>query len=756
MRPTTSRVLGTVVFSGTLVGLSLALPSPDAHARPVSTTFYVATFPRGNDHVSAGRGANTCTSPSQPCATIAQAIDEEGVRAARGGGGAVISLARGVYDDPDDAMFRDLGPSNDNVTITGAGQATEIEPTGCSDLRQVTNGPDAAPTAPVSESAIVNIDGLHGVTIENMTLDGSGLRRAGCDRTAGYHAAILVTRAATDNTVTDVDISGDTTYGIQMDGDSQTTVDGDRVAPKLCTATITTPADGLGAGWKYDQTLKVSRIPKCAHDFSGVIIDGISYAATTSTDSKNVVLTGGPVPPATPSIARRSTIVFDTSVASYTAAGIACNTLIEPLPSATSCSISATTVVGGGTVYTGANSPVGILVTDGATADLQGNKVGGNADATGNGIGIGLLPDTVDGVTAAETVVGTDVAAPGTGETLNGNDISILGTAFPSVASSAQWTVSGNTVGANHAGILLSGLTAGTNMGSVMVSDNTVAGTVSGAGVELADDAGAGGAITIGAPTRSLSNTISGNGIGITLTEGTTGVVVENNSVTDNVDFGVAVDGADAMPEFLPGLAANDNTFSDNTWTGNGSPTPGVINGGANIVDFGAFAFPLASQSIGGSAAAQATDLTLAASIPGGTTPSSISLVKASGVVEIGPGTLVSIAGYCAASTFGCNGTNVSFFVTSVGTPSDPTGVIGTTPVLVNVAPIAPSVAAPLALVAAGAAVTTNRQVPLATSNIYSGNSCTPTAPNTSTTMAAGTGGGPAGPEGSQTGYDAC
>jgi hypothetical protein len=751
-------ISGKYVLVTSLVCGALAFFSSEAQAASQPDVFYVAASPSGNDHVSVGAGANTCTSPSEPCATIAHAIAEEGILKHGDSSGTVVSLAKGTYDDADDSMFHDLGPSNDNVTITGAGRATEIEPMSCGALSQSKAGPDASPSVPASESAIVNLDGLHGITIENMTLDGGALRLAGCEDTADYQAGILATGAATNNKLENVTISAGTMYGIQMDDSSQTQMSGDVVHPNLCTSTLRAPARGLGSGWTYDQDITVSKIPKCASGSSGVTINGTSYAATVSSNSTTVVLTGGPTPPATPAIARRATIVFNTSVASYTGVGIACNTLTEPLPVPTSCSISSTTVVGGGTVYTTTNSPIGILVTNGATADLHGNRVSGNTDATANGIGIGLLPDTVDGETAASTTVGVNESTgTGSGETLGDNDISILASAFPSVASSAVWAINNNTISANEVGMLLSGLDTGANIGGVNVSSNSITGTLPGAGMELVDDVGSGGgAITVGGITKALGNTLSGNGIGVAVTEGTSSVLFQNNSVTNNADFGVAVDGADAMPEFLPGLTASDNTFTDNTWTDNGTPSSGELNGGANVIDFGGFSFPSASKSIGGSAEAQADDLTLVSSIPGGTTPSSLTLTKASGSVEIGPGTLINVNGYCAVSTFTCVDTNVSFFVTSVGTSGSLTGVLGNLPVVVNVEPIDPGAAQLLDTVAAGAAVISNEQVQLTTSNLYSGNSCNPTAPNTSTTLKAGTGGGPAGPQGSQTGYEAC
>lgn len=751
-------ISGKLGVVGAILGGALFASSPFVSAAAPPVTLYVSSSPQAHDGGLSGRGTNSCTSRAEPCATIAQAIAEEAAVSHGKTRGAVISLASGVYSNPGDNMFRALDASNDGVTIAGAGRQTRIEPTSCSALAQSRSGPDTSAVGPASESAIVDLDGLRGITIKDLSLDGHMLTSAGCEGSSGYQAAILATDGASGNSIQGVTVTADTTYGIQMVGGSQTELSGDLLEGATCSATLKQPAAGLSSGWSYNQDLTVTKIPKCANGFNRVIIGGISYSAKRS-GSKTVVLTGGPTPPHTPAISRKASLVFNTSVPSYTGVGVACNTLIEPLPSPTSCSISSTTVQGGGTVYTSANSPIGILVTNGATADLSGNKVSGNSDSESNGIGIGLLPDTADGQTAGSTTVGDEPPASGAAETVSGNDIGILASAFPSVSSTATWAISGNTVSANEVGMLLSGLTTGTNIGNVSVSSNDVTNTVPGVGIELADVvAGGSGSVIIGGNEVTLGNTVTGNGIGIALTEGTTSVTVEQNTVENNVFFGVAVDGADAMREFLPGSAASGNTFTSNTWTGNGNPVSGEVNGGANVIDFGGFSFP--TGSIGGSASAQASDLSLSVAIPAGAIPSSITVVKSSGLVDVGPGTLVSIDGYCAASTFTCVGTNVSFFVTGVQntppTPGNPTGPVGNIPVVVDVAPIAPGAAVPLNAVAAGASVSTNDQVTLSSTNVYSANSCTPSAPNTSTTLKAGTGGGPSGPDGSQTGYEAC
>jgi hypothetical protein len=747
--------LAGITSSTLLVVTSIIFMAPGpAEASPAPpSTFFVASAPVGSNLAHSSGAHNSCTSKANPCATIAQAILAEGAASAVIRSHAIISLAKGVYDNPADAMFHGLNVHNDQVTITGAGTDTVIEPSACSALSASQTGAVAPRGSAFSESAIVNLTGLDGVTIENMTLSGGSVASQNCDN---YRTAILSSGAGHKNSLVGLHVASGTTYAVQMENGSQTSISGDVVAPMLCATTTKGGKAGLKAGWSYNLKLAISKLPSCARGFTSVMINGVTYAAGAAGGGK-VVLTGGPKPPSTPAIPRGSQVTFNTTVAAYTSVGIACNTLTQPLPSPTSCSVSSTTVSGGGTMYTSGGSLVGILVTDGATADLNGNKVAGNTEPTRNGIGIGLLPDTADGVTAGPTTVGYNESTnSGGGCNTVGNDISILATAFPSVSSSASWQINQNTVSGNEVGVLLSGLAIGSNVGSVSFSSNTVTNTLTGPGLELVNDNGAGAQpLTIGGSSSALGNSISHNAIGIAVTEGTTAVTFENNSITSNLAFGVAVDGADAMPEFLPGLSASSNTFVDNVWTGNGTPVSGTVNGGANVIDFGGFAFPSSAQSIGGSASAQSSNLALAAPIAAGTVPTTVTLVSASGTVEIGPGTLLTVSGYCASSTFTCSVSNVSLFVTSVGGTT--TGVVGNVPVVVGVAPIAPAVAVPLTTVASGAAVSSNAQAVLTSSNSYgAGNSCTPVAPNSSSTLKDGTGGGPSGPDGSVTGYLAC
>jgi hypothetical protein len=271
----------------------------------------------------------------------------------------------------------------------------------------------------------------------------------------------------------------------------------------------------------------------------------------------------------------------------------------------------------------------------------------------------------------------------------------------------------------------------------------------------------------VGGATASLGNTISGNGIGLDLNNGTNGLIVVNNTVDDNVMFGVLLSGTNVFPELgvLGGAtAASAVTFTDNTWTGNGTPVTGEINGGANVIDFTGFcgqsASPCDNPSVGGSAATLGTSsadcLYLDSTIPVGfgSSTGTIQLINKCSVSpeELGPGTLINVAGYKNSQ-----GNAVSLFVTQAVS-------VGTAAATVSVAPIIPADGLAANAVSAGTSVsvTANDQPGFSanpsSANTYGmGNSCNPTAPNTSSTLTDGAGGGsPSTSSGGETGYDAC
>ena len=758
---------------------------------------YVAPAPVGTD------GINQCTLAMNPCATIAHALTEEATLS-NGAVGSVINLSKGIFDEPTsvDEMFAALQVGNDNVTIKGASASkTIVIPQGCSALGEATIGPDAGDFAMVAfenqTSAPDGGDALNGITIEDMTLDGVSVTSC-----PNYTAGVLATNGDNADAFVDSDLEGGTTYGILMDDNANSNIISDTLASQPCSGTVKGPNTGLSTGWTSPADLKVTKIPKCAQSpksgrrFTSVSIGGVSYCATVSPTSKTLVLTGPPASGGCPNytpmgssggafIPKGAVIDYNTSTVAFTQYGIACNALDE-VSWDTDCAISDTTVSGSGTTYSG--TPIGILVTGEAIASVSGDTVSDITDTSGNGIGIGLLPNSTEGETAGTASVGVNELnspATGNGNTLSDDDNAIDAQACATVSatckaatsSTAAWGINSNTVGANSEGIVVGGVETGNDLGSVTLSANKIESVLTGVGMWLSGDSEPPGAdatcstpaatFCVGGATSSLGNTIDGNGDGLDLNNGTSGIVVVNNTVDNNLMFGVLLSGANVFPELgaLGGTTASSgNSFADNTWTGNGTAVAGVINGGANVIDFTGFcgrsASPCNNPSVGGSAATLGTSsadcLYLDSTIPVGfgSSTGTIQLVNKCSVSPeaLGPGTLINVTGYANSQ-----GNTVSLFVTAVVS-------VGTAASTVSVAPIIPGDGKAANAVAAGTtvSVTANDQPGFSTNpssaNTYgTGNSCNPTAPNTSATLTDGTGGGtPDTASGGETGYDAC
>jgi len=404
-------------------------------------------------------------------------------------------------------------------------------------------------------------------------------------------------------------------------------------------------------------------------------------------------------------------------------------------------------VIRGG--YEGTGSGCGTSAPRGVTK-LKPSSLVGNAiiDFSGND------SITVEGMTVDSTTVSySSGQAPilnsgGTGDTLGLAPLSPVTLTGGAPAVAVELTGGStklravNVSDATSEEILCSGTSTGCT-----ITGSKITGTRGTTGIVLADASGA----TVGGGSAALGNVVTGNGVGIDLTDGSSGNTIEHNKIKGNVFFGVVLSGPNALPELdESGGTSNSvaNTFTHNSWTGNGTPVSGEINGGANLIDFSGFS-TTGDISVGGSAPTlSSTCLTLGSTLPpfdGGT----LSLVNAcSGLTpeKLGPGTLININGALNA-----NGADVSLFVTAAVN-------VGTSPTNVSVQPIIPFLGSISSATPAGTGVTANGQkAQLSQNNYGSGNSCNPTAPNTSSTLADGTGGGPPGSSiGGETGYLAC
>ncbi len=570
---------------------------------PAPSSYFVTPPPFGNDF----GGSNTCTLKQTPCATIAHALREEAALSP-GAKSTVITLAKGTYNDPSDVMFSALSVGNDNVTITGAGKATAIDPQNCGALAATIAGEDAG------ASAIINFQGLTGVTIENLTLNGGSVAGGVCPN---YLAAVLGPRSpgGTQNSIVNTFINGGAPYGILQNDNAGMTIISNTLVPVLCTAKVKGPNFGLNAGWGFIANLKLNKIPACAQfiegghgAFTAVFINGVGYTATFSALTKTIVLTGylGTPLPSTPEIPVGATVIFNTSVAPFTQYGIACNSPAEPADITTTCAISDNTVTAGGWVYS--NHPVGIVVTGGATANVDGNTVSGIADTAGDGTGIALIPAS-DGTSAGTTVVGVnELNNPSTGK---GNKVSASDTGIvvhgvdTGFNDTFSYQVNANVVSsANVAGLVLADLGYGFGSLGAPAELNSVSGVPLGSGIILQGVKNQ----VFGGASASTGNTSSGNGLGLVLLPctdpvcqsvvpgpalATTANTVQNNSMTNNSGYGVLTLGGYQPLEVAsstsgaPGVnglfASTANTFNSNTWTGNSTSAP--QNHASNILD---------------------------------------------------------------------------------------------------------------------------------------------------------------------------
>jgi len=622
--------MGKAVAAIALISGAAVVVAPALASAAGSVALYVAPQQDGGNDNS---GTNPCTLASQPCATIAHALQEEALLAPSSTG-SVINLSKGTFDQVGDAMFGAMTTANSGVTITGTGgkgkKATVVAPPNSGSLATVTGtSPEAGKQAIVAFNT-----GENGITVSNMTLSGASVSGE-----PNYVAGVVITDGTTGDAIVGDTIESGAFYGILTDDNADSTIISNNLSPVLCATTVKGPNTGLNAGWTSPATLILKTTPKCSQFvesghglFTGVFINGVAYCAAPSATKRQIVLTGtdaGGVCTAItnsngPDIATGAQVIFNTSVAPFLQFGIACNSPVGPTDATTDCAISDNTVTAGGTVLgdtpaKGDFPPIGIVVTGLATANLDGNSVSGVADTIANfpfagqtqhdGAGIALLPNAT-GASAGATVVGVnDVNSPNTGHgnKLAGNDIGILVVGGSPLAGNLNtpYQVNSNTVSsANQAGMVLEALDNGVNATLVSpMESNSVSGAATGAGIELLGVVGQ----TIGGPLASEGNNASGNGLGIalgpctnalcqglgtpTLGLATKNNLVQNNTADTNILAGVLTVGpyqpneeVEQIPTAVTSfLSASGNTFNTNTWTGNGT-LPSEVDG-VNIME---------------------------------------------------------------------------------------------------------------------------------------------------------------------------
>jgi hypothetical protein len=564
------RILGKAVAAGALLGGVTAVVPQAAHASV--TAFYVApAVDGGNDQ----GGANNCTLAASPCATIKQALSEASVLSANTPG-TVINLSRGTFTGAGNDFTLLTNATYDtnlnNITINGSGtkgkKASVVEPTVCP---SVTNGTLAGDTA------LVDLEDVSGVTIQNIDLNGA-LAVTSC---SNYQAGVVISNATFGDAVVGDLIQSGATYGILTDDHADSTIISNNLAPVLCSGTVKGPNTGLNAGWSAPANLKV-KVPKCAQfvesghgAFTGVFINSVFYCAQPSAGKGFIVLTGSgsncSIKGPGVEIAKGATVVFNTSVSPFTQFGIACNSPIGPTyatqvsspTQATTCAISDNTVTAGGTVYHDTGTvpplviggpttlnvgsfstpggecngipPIGIVGTGGAAVNVDSNTVSNVSDSisecpeagetTNDGVGIGFIPNIEYGASAGDgSVIGVNEGnnpATGDGNKLSGNDNGIVvhgsvpEPSSPLDGRTQTYQVNGNTVSsASSSGITLQEL--GWGMGTLAPNgfeSNSVSGVTTGPGIQALGITNQ----TLGGAIASLGNSSNGNGVGLVL-----------------------------------------------------------------------------------------------------------------------------------------------------------------------------------------------------------------------------------------------
>jgi hypothetical protein len=321
--------------------------SPSVAGAGTANAYYVApAFPIGigND----ANGANDCLNVAQPCATIAQALKEQ-AKTNPGGLGNVITVAKGKYPPGQGAVV--LGAVNNDVTIAGPNAKRTI-----------------VPIAGLSANkALIDLSATTGVTISGITF-----RAYGVSPTFGVlgpnapgAATLAQDRLSTGATATGVEESGG--------AGAQLIVTGTTLLSSLC---LSPAKSSLPAGWRPPANLKV-HVPGCAGGPTQfpqkvtITTPGgvITAQASLPSHTKGLVLSA---PSARLAVARGATVAFSASAPAYGQKGIECS-------GGATCVISGDTVSAGGTVV---DDPVGINVTDGAVATVEGTTVTGNTDTS--------------------------------------------------------------------------------------------------------------------------------------------------------------------------------------------------------------------------------------------------------------------------------------------------------------------------------------------------------------------------------------
>jgi len=557
------RIRATVVKAlaagALLAGLSGAVVTASASAGvPVLNAFYVS--PHGTSALS-----NDCSNKAVPCLTIAQAITQATDADVSS---ATIFLAKGAYNLAGDHN-QDISLAN--TTIKGAGTANAKTGQYKSVIQD-------------NSGTVITLSGS-GDSLQDVSVNGDPTNAGG-----GATVGVLVEPGTTaqDVAVTNIDHSGSSAFDV--DGG---TLNGGNVGGTLCTA-ITSSAIAPGTYNHNAIVTLTKKIPKCAGTLNAtpVTIGGTPFTVE-SAGNKALGLDSGTAPAHT-GVPAGAEVVFDPTVASYTANGVLFgllggtveNSSITGSGAATLTGINAEGAFGGAVNVEGttvAGDGAGISLEENGYTDGIGDTAG-NTVTNGNAEGL-----VVDGQAFFGGTVNVGSATSTGSNAYTGSSAGIVGSCIPGAGLNITDT-SGSGAGASlNVGILFEGVWGSSDQG------DTASG---GLGWLLLNT-------TCPGPTSEHSGD---NNIGTTAGNNVSGSLVAGLVVSGPANP-VEVQTIIATPVALGGLgdstpqAGNTgNTFDNNSWSG----------AEAGLIDFNAFDGEVAPACTLG-------DLTLTSAVTAGT-----------------------------------------------------------------------------------------------------------------------------------------
>jgi hypothetical protein len=583
-----------LLVGGMTLGVVGAAATVASATTPQSNNWYVS--PSGNDT------GNTCTNSATPCATIAHALNQQGLSGFAG----TIHLAAGTYSEAVQATN-----TADAVTIEGAGTTSSIIEPSAADITNQTALGDTDSSTPQFYAVAVD-PGTTGFGLKDLTvsgLDGISALQSDGDGCAQDYVGIYYYESS--GSIKDVDVNGmdmpadyfgcQGGQGIYVNSDSADPASVNMSHVSLLTPSVTTKTTAkLLAGTYNNDVLPVQAVPAGLH--SGYVNVGGYYLSWTKDGHTAIFITG-----TTPlAVKKGSTVSFNANTPSFDKNGITCDDQY------TTCNITDATVQGVGPTNSIGQNGVQFFGTGSAT--LNGSTISGDTYTGGGGAGnaaSGVLvinAGTLNvGVTSANTVSSNDV-------NIYAGEIPDYGLATPALV----WTISNNVVsgatsegasageGGYGEGIQIDGTTNDVGVYGNTVSTSPQANilltgvqnaTIGGTGANQPNTSlgSPGAGMVVGGPSTECevaaggnvpsANCNYGNGSPGTQSPGwaSYGNDFVGNTFNENA-AGVVVEGAFA-PNYQ-GLSPDPNAAYGNDFAGNQWSSPNAGNTLAGVVDF--------------------------------------------------------------------------------------------------------------------------------------------------------------------------